>query len=568
MKLFQNEAFLYINQLGRFFVWRRKYFVQLLLGLLTKAQETYGALQMQHDLVNHRLEQKQADLLATQLNLEFAQQSLTQNQQVLAHARQEFDVSQQQLKQTKQCLINTQNQLTNSQQELLRYQKLWKRTELDLVYAKHYLVKRRRQLNLTQNILTDTQVELKTTQQNLQAMQKKHQLIANLVSIERPINEGLVQFKKLLQQEYINFINHDTSSSDKHTALIQLKLIEQELELITGFPEIYSKKIIAVSGGFSSGKSEFVNSFINDKAIQLAVGIQPMTAIPTYVIASQKTSVKGYSVNGGSIHLDIGTYKSISHDFMKELGFDLKKLMPFMSLGVDMDEELFKDICLIDTPGYNPSKTGSTDDDSKTASHYVGQADALIWVIGLDSNGTISTSDLDFIKNLNLGEKPLFFVLNKADLRSEDDIQSILDEVANTLDDEDINFTGICSYSSFTKQILVYDRINVHDFIKEINILSSVHHDLYVKIDQIFDHYQNSIEHDIKVRKDIILKMKSIRLDILETNHEDLYKRTENRFGEMSSNFDTVKLEQNLLDLCQLKEAFKQAIIMTTRGRQ
>jgi GTPase SAR1 family protein len=349
--------------------------------------------------------------------------------------------------------------------------------------------------------------------------------------------------------------------------LIQLKLIEQELELIIGFPEIYSKKIIAVSGGFSSGKSEFVNSFINDKAIQLAVGIQPMTAIPTYVIASQKTSVKGYSVNGGSIHLDIGTYKSISHDFMKELGFDLKKLMPFMSLGVDMDEELFKDICLIDTPGYNPSKTGSTDDDSKTASHYVGQADALIWVIGLDSNGTISTSDLDFIKNLNLGEKPLFFVLNKADLRSEDDIQSILDEVANTLDDEDINFTGICSYSSFTKQILVYDRINVHDFIKEINISSSVHHDLYVKIDQIFDHYQNSIEHDIKVRKDIVLKMKSIRLDILETNHEDLYKRTENRFGEMSPGFDTVKLEQNLLDLYQLREAFKQAIIMTTRDR-
>ena len=567
MKLFQNEAFLYINQLGRFFVWRRKYFVQLLLGLLTKAQETYGALQMQHDLVNHQLEQKQADLLATQLNLECAQQSLTQNQQVLAHARQEFDVSQQQLKQTKQCLINTQNQLTNSQQELLRYQKLWKRTELDLVYAKHYLVKRRRQLDLTQDILTDTQADLKATQQKLQAMQKKHQLIANLVSIERPINEGLVQFKKLLQDEYINFINHDTSSSDKHTALIQLKLIEQELELIIGFPEIYSKKIIAVSGGFSSGKSEFVNSFINDKAIQLAVGIQPMTAIPTYVIASQKTSVKGYSVNGGSIHLDISTYKSISHDFMKELGFDLKKLMPFMSLGVDMDEELFKDICLIDTPGYNPSKTGSTDDDSKTASHYVGQADALIWVIGLDSNGTISTSDLDFIKNLNLGEKPLFFVLNKADLRSEDDIQSILDEVANTLDDEDINFTGICSYSSFTKQILVYDRINVHDFIKEINILSSVHHDLCVKIDQIFDHYQNSIEHDIKVRKDIVLKMKSIRLDILETNHEDLYKRTENRFGEMSLGFDTVKLEQNLLDLYQLREAFKQAIIMTTRDR-
>lgn len=509
-------------------------------------------------------------------------------------------MAQQQLKQTKNL---SQDQTHSMQYELTTYQTLLKKTELDLVYAKHYLARRRRQIDFTQKTLTEVQAELQTAKQHLvdaqhllttkdeyvawvdqelqdvrrsaelshqqlKAAQHKNQLIANLVSIERPVNEGLTQFKTLLQRDYIHFIDHDMSSSDKHTALIQLKAIEQELELIVGFPEIYSKKMIAISGGFSSGKSEFVNSFIKDKGVQLAVGIQPMTAIPSYVIASQSTAIKGYSVNGGSIHLDVATYKAISHDFIKELGFDLKKLMPFMSIGVDMDEALFRDVCLIDTPGYNPSKTGSTDDDAKTASHYVSQADALIWVIGLDANGTISTSDLEFIKNLNLGEKPVFFVLNKADLRSEADIQSILDEISDILADEDIDYKGICSYSSLTKQTLTEHRMSLHDFIQEMNAASSIHHDLCVKIDQIFDQYQMSIKRDIQIKKDVELKMKSIRLDILETSHDELYKRTERRFGEMAQNFDTAILEHRLVELHQLRETFKQAVVLTMQHSQ
>lgn len=605
IKLFQSETFSYVEKLGHFFVWRRKYFAQLLATLLTKAQEAYAELQKQHAVVNQNLEVTQVELLNTQQGLDqtqqellSVQQSLYTNKNILDHTQQQLQISQQQLEQTRSTLADTQENWLNTQQELLANQQSLSNIQSELVFAQHYLDRRQKQLNDAQQTLAATRSELDATQQNLQhaqsvlvtkeeyvtwadqeldilrktvehshkklqAVESKNQLIANLLCVKSPSNEGLSQFTKLLQNDYMNFMSNDTSQAEKHTTLMMLKSIEQELELLIGFPEIYSKKIIAISGGFSSGKSEFVNSFIDGHGIKLAVGIQPMTAIPSYVISTQSTIIKGYSANGGCINLNTDTYQEISHAFIKNLGFDLKKIMPFMSIGVSMDENIFSDLCLIDTPGYNPSKTGSTDEDGNIASHYVSQADALIWVIGLDSNGTIATSDLDFIKNLDLGEKPIFFVLNKADLRSAGDVQDIIDEVREMLEDEEINYSGICSYNSFSKESQFYVGIELREFLQKMNASSSVHHDLCVRIDQIFDSYAAKINQDIDRRKSISLKMKSVRLDILETSNQVLYQRTEERFRDISPIFDFAELQDSLIQLNQLRNDFKKAILLT-----
>lgn len=615
----QSEVFSYVEKLGRFFVWRRKYFAQLLAALLAKAQEAYAELQKQHEVVNQNLEVTQVDLLTTQQDLDqkqqellHVQQSLHINEQRLEQTRQQLDASQQQFQQARQklqatqqqveqvqfALKSTQEDLKKTQEDLLTNQQSLKSTKYELSCAHHYLDRRQKQLNHTQQKLVATCGELNASQyslqqtqdvltakveyvtwadkeletlreivedgyKNLQSIESKNRLIADLLSTKKPSNEGLLKFTELLQCDYMDFVSNDTSQADKHTTLLMLKSIEQELELLIGFPEIYSKKNIAISGGFSSGKSEFVNSFIDDNFVKLAVGIQPMTAIPSYVISTKSTVIQGYSANGGCINLDASTYQQVSHEFIKDLGFDLKKIMPFMSIGVSMDNEIFSDLCLIDTPGYNPSKTGSTDEDANTASHYVSQSDALIWVIGLDSNGTISTSDLDFIKSLDLGEKPIFFVLNKADLRAANDIQDIIEEVRDILVDEDIQYCGICSYSSFSKESHFYEEIQLHEFLKKMNTSPSVHHDLCVRIDQIFDAYSEKINQDIDLRKLISLKMKSVRLDILEANNQSLYQRTEERFRDMAPIFDFSKLQSSLIQLNQLRNDFKKSILQT-----
>ena len=62
-------------------------------------------------------------------------------------------------------------------------------------------------------------------------------------------------------------------------AILKLQSIEKELELITIYPNLYQKSVIAIGGGFSSGKSSFINSLIIDKKVKLPEGINPTTAL-------------------------------------------------------------------------------------------------------------------------------------------------------------------------------------------------------------------------------------------------------------------------------------------------
>lgn len=92
--------------------------------------------------------------------------------------------------------------------------------------------------------------------------------------------------------------------------------------------------------------------------------------------------------------MSVEFYGNISHSFINSFGFDLKGLMPFMCVGTRMDPEYFSNICLIDTPGYNPPATASeySGDDKITAVQFAQQANAIIWLIGLDANGTVPDS--------------------------------------------------------------------------------------------------------------------------------------------------------------------------------
>src|SRR5699024_6452488 len=126
---------------------------------------------------------------------------------------------------------------------------------------------------------------------------------------------------------------------------------------------------------------------------------------------------------------------------------DLKSIMPYMSISIPMIEGL-EEVCVVDTPGYNPADTmGYTKNDKDVALKFATQSDALIWVIGLDANGTISVSDLEFINDADF-DKPVYFVLNKADLRTMQDIEEILDDIEETLEFEEIEYKGISAYSS------------------------------------------------------------------------------------------------------------------------
>ena len=380
----------------------------------------------------------------------------------------------------------------------------------------------------------------------------KIRLISNILSSKGTLNESFVKFKQLIEKDFYEFANSEKSLAEEAEAFLKLQSIIKKIEILLKFSGIYDKNIIAVGGGFSAGKSEFISSLFMDTQIKLPIGIKPVTAIPTYITSSKNNIIKGFTKNGGSITIDPTIYKELSHDFVKTFSFNLKDIMPAMSIETPL---AYKNICFIDTPGYNPSDTsdGFTNEDIDTAKEYLENPNVLIWMIGLDSYGTIPDSDIKFLDNLSLDNKWLFIIANKADLKSNEDIEEILDNFEEILDYNDIEYSGISAYSSIDKEEIAFRKTSIFEFLDFQDFSIEVRAPILKGLNEVFDSYEVAINNDIEFMSNIRKQFKSLELDMLETGFDKYDEKVSNRINEMKKSFDVKEYKKQLQHLGELK---------------
>ena len=416
----------------------------------------------------------------------------------------------------------------------------------------------REQLNQAEQELPELKKQLEQAQKKLEQLQRnlseselRQTLIADLLSANN-LNPGVRQYFQLLGGEFLEFANQEDSLKDEAAAFLELQAIGDELKVIGAYPEFYKKRSIAIAGGFSAGKSEFISSLFEDHNIRLPIGIEPTTAIPTYALNGQENGVIGCSQNGGVIDLlkiDPDFQQKLSHNFIRSFGFNLKTIMPFVFMTTPMK---FEHLCFIDTPGYNPSDVadGHTAEDVKTAQEFVQNSEALLWLIGLDSNGTISKSDLDFLDHAGqYSQKPLYIVLNKADLRPYDQLEEIMAEIADTLDDYDIEIAGISAYSSITKEEYLYHKQSLHAFLASLDQPSEKQTLLMQRLFVVDEKYQRAILRTIKENKQINATLSGFKLDLLENGFDDLSSDLYEKLSKMNSIFTIKQKEEHLKQL-------------------
>ncbi|WP_188209776.1 dynamin family protein [Neisseria subflava] len=414
------------------------------------------------------------------------------------------------------------------------------------------------QLNQAEQELPELKKQLEQAQQKLEQLQRnlseselRQTLIADLLSANN-LNPGVRQYFQLLGGEFLEFANQEDSLKDEAAAFLELQAIGDELKVIGAYPEFYKKRSIAIAGGFSAGKSEFISSLFEDPNIRLPIGIEPTTAIPTYALNGQENGVIGCSQNGGVIDLlkiDPDFQQKLSHNFIRSFGFNLKTIMPFVFMTTPMKLE---HLCFIDTPGYNPSDVadGHTAEDVKTAQEFVQNSEALLWLIGLDSNGTISKSDLDFLDHAGqYSQKLLYIVLNKADLRPYDQLEEIMAEIADTLDDYDIEIAGISAYSSITKEEYLYHKQSLHAFLASLDQPSEKQTLLMRRLFAVDEKYQRAILRTIKENKQINATLSGFKLDLLENGFDDLSSDLYEKLSKMNSIFTIKQKEEHLKQL-------------------
>lgn len=345
----------------------------------------------------------------------------------------------------------------------------------------------------------------------------RFELLNKSLALEPSGNEHMEAFQKLIDIDYMQFASEESSLADEAWAALELQRIVRRLRMAVNIPGVAGKNLLAIAGGFSSGKSAFINSFVEHAEVRLATGINPVTVIPSYISSSADVCIKLHGRQGGALSINAVEYGSISHEYVKGFGFDLRKIIPMISVEVPFKRDAFSNVCIVDTPGYNPGNAGDASvADKYSASKLVGQASSMIWVVGLDTCGTIPQTDIEFISDAGITGENLYIVLNKADVKAQSDIEDILQQVADDLELYGIEYSGICAYSSISKEKNLGHIGNaLDDFILGLNTDARLYNELESRVNEVFSRYECAMKiekEELQLRSNTLREIQKLTL--------------------------------------------------------
>lgn len=236
-----------------------------------------------------------------------------------------------------------------------------------------------------------------------------------------------------------------------------LNSILERIELELSAHENTNDTQVVVAGGFSAGKSSFLNTITGAENL-LPTGIEPVSMISTYLYFSNKVKdvvVKGVNLKDAVVLLDKDVLQCIQHSSSSKvyLASVLNKLF------VEMPSEELKGLVFIDTPGYNNSdkandSNGQSDQDTATDSFKDGNV--LFWVVDIEG-GTVPAKDKAMINQFleaHEGDGKIVIIFNKADKKPENEIKSIVDMAAKEYGlGSDQSIIDVLAYSCFDNKI-------------------------------------------------------------------------------------------------------------------
>ncbi|GAA9370423.1 acyl carrier protein [Helicobacter pylori] len=396
---------------------------------------------------------------------------------------------------------------------------------------------------------------------NTEGLKERYDLIARILNAKME-NEGLEEYQQILDNEFLEFASGVDSLKEKEIALLTLQEIQKELQLVASYPSLFQKNMVAVGGGFSAGKSTFLNNLLGLK-LKLPEHIDPTTAIPTYCLKGKKEVLMGFSQNGGMVEL---SHLKFDHQFLKSLGFNLKEIMPFMLLSAPSMP--FEFLCFIDTPGYNPGNQGYTGGDEQASKESLKHAKHILWLISCE-RGEIHKNDLKYLQELYEEGKQVFIVLSRADRRTKSQLEEVAIKIKETLEDRGIEFLGIGAYSAtryqeikeFSEKSLVFD--SLEGFLKGLDTKGEKQNEILESLYEALLMYEKAIKQDASRFKRYQRELRSVGLDLMQKGFDDFNNdATFNKIESLKKEFSEQERskEESLAQLNQVISLFKESI--------
>ncbi len=391
-------------------------------------------------------------------------------------------------------------------------------------------------------------------------LKERYDLIARILNAKTN-NEGLEEYQSVLNNEFLEFASGVDSLKEKEIALLMLQEIKKELQLVASYPSLFQKTMVAVGGGFSAGKSTFLNNLLGLK-LKLPEDMNPTTAIPTYCLKGKKEVLMGFSQNGGMVELP---NLAFDHQFLESLGFNLKEIMPFMLLSAPSAP--FEFLCFIDTPGFNPGNQGYTGGDEQASKESLKHAKHILWLISCERGG-IESDDLEFLQELYEEGKQVFIVLSRADSRTKSQLEVVAIKIRETLKDHGIEFLGICAYSAtryqeikeFSEKSKVFN--SLEKFLMKLNQRSEKQNEILESLYEVHRMYEKAIKQDANQFKRYQSELRSVRLDLMQKGFDDFSDKIFRRIEILEKEFAEQERskEESLARLNEVIDLFKESI--------
>lgn len=272
---------------------------------------------------------------------------------------------------------------------------------------------------------------------------------------------------------------------------------------------IKGKKVVAIVGEFSAGKTSIVNRILSQddpSAPLLPVSSKETTAIPTYVSKSKDFNCQFYSPDSELRNIKKETFEKVTKSVLDKV--NVSHLIKYFVLSYD--NQYLDKISILDTPGF----ASNSDDIIKRTTDVVKEADAIFWVI--DANmGDINQTSLDVMKN-HLNEMPLYFIINKSDTKSPGELDKLEERIKETAKKNEIKCEAVIRFSQ---------KENVDVLMKHIQ-------EIEIKEQEpLMRHISNVLDEIIKDLKEEKGELKKVRKENL------------NELSQTESNFENIQSE-------------------------
>lgn len=297
------------------------------------------------------------------------------------------------------------------------------------------------------NILSETNdkniLKLEKTEQENKEQKESLSFVSDILNANNAVNE------KFIEVDHKTWEIYSTISNDLRYSLGYLEnnfITDDFLEDCWNWRNqeiktwIKDKKVVAIVGEFSAGKTSIVNRILKQddpNAVELPVKSTETTAIPTYISKGIDFNCQFYSPSGDLKNISAESFQKVTKSVLDDI--NISSLVKYFVLSYN--NQNLSDISILDTPGF-----GSNSDEiiSKTT-EVVKEADALFWVVDANT-GEINNSSMNVIKK-NLQKVPLYIIINKSDTKSQNDLQSLKTKIEETLNKNNINYQEVIFFS-------------------------------------------------------------------------------------------------------------------------